>query len=142
MPRCRPAETLDNEWTMSGQCAASQCRRRGNLWHRCTSAPMRRSSRNSMYRSPTRPFVAWRLLALAASLVCAHAAAFDFEDVARRAAALSAQAYKAPPRALPKALQELTYDQYREIRFKPARAIWRAGNLPFELQLFHPGLYY
>lgn len=95
-----------------------------------------------MYRSPTRPFVAWRLLALAASLVCAHAAAFDFEDVARRAAALSAQAYKAPPRALPKALQELTYDQYREIRFKPARAIWRAGNLPFELQLFHPGLYY
>ena len=35
-----------------------------------------------------------------------------------------------------------SYDQYRDIRFKPAKAVWRAANLPFELQLFHPGLYY
>ena len=83
-----------------------------------------------------------RLLALAALLVGAHAAAFDFEDVGRRAAALAAQSYKAPAAALPKALQELTYDQYRDIRFKPAKSIWRSANLPFELQLFHPGLYY
>ncbi len=72
----------------------------------------------------------------------ARAATFDFEDVGRRAAALAAQPYKAPAHALPKALRELTYDQYRDIRFRPSKSIWRAANLPFELQLFHPGLYY
>ncbi|MFO1303363.1 MAG: glucan biosynthesis protein G [Burkholderiales bacterium] len=68
--------------------------------------------------------------------------AFDFEDVAKRAANLASHAYKAPARELPKALKELTYDEYRDIRFKPSRAIWRSQGLPFEVQLFHPGLYY
>ncbi len=90
----------------------------------------------------TSHLVARRLLALAALLVCAQASAFDFEDVGRRAAALAAQSYKAPAAALPKALQDLSYDQYRDIRFKPAKALWRSANLPFEVQLFHPGLYY
>jgi len=39
-------------------------------------------------------------------------------------------------------LQELTYDQYRDIRFKPDRAWWRSSKLPFELTFFHQGLYY
>jgi glucans biosynthesis protein len=84
-------------------------------------------------------------MAIVALLVGAHvgaAAAFGFEDVARRAADLSAKPYKAPAVALPKALQGLSYDQYRDIRFKPAKGVWRTANLPFELQLFHPGLYY
>jgi len=80
--------------------------------------------------------------ALVALLQCAGAVAFDFEDVSRRASALAAKPYKAPSTKLPKALQELTYDQYRDIRFQPAKAIWRNAKLPFELQLFHPGLYY
>ncbi len=80
----------------------------------------------------------------AAVFLCsvAGAAPFDFEDVGRRAATLAAQPYKASARALPKALRELTYDQYRDIRFRPAKSIWRSSGLPFELQLFHPGLYY
>src|SRR5690606_20142066 len=32
-----------------------------------------------------------------------------------------------------------TYDQHRDIRFRPDRARWRAENLPFELMFFHPG---
>jgi len=70
------------------------------------------------------------------------AAAFDFEDVSKRAAALATQAYRAPAPVVPEALKDLTYDQYRDIRFKPARALWRNAGLPFEIQLFHPGLYY
>ena len=80
--------------------------------------------------------------ALVALLQCAGAVAFDFEDVSRRASALAAKPYKAPSTKLPKALQELTYDEYRDIRFQPGKAIWRNAKLPFELQLFHPGLYY
>jgi glucans biosynthesis protein len=70
------------------------------------------------------------------------AQAFDFDDVAKRAAALAAQSYKPPQTVLPKAVKDLSYDEYRDIRFKPARSLWRAANLPFEVQLFHPGLYY
>jgi glucans biosynthesis protein len=83
-----------------------------------------------------------RLLAAVLLALASTAHAFDFESVAKRAAALAAQSYKAPSRKLPKQLKELSYDQYRDIRFKPARALWRAQNLPFEVQLFHPGLYY
>ena len=36
-------------------------------------------------------------------------------------------------------LQALSYDQYRDIRFRPDHALWRAENLPFELMFFHLG---
>jgi len=79
---------------------------------------------------------------LAAALPAGLAAAFDFDDVAQRAALLANQAYRAPAVNLPDQVRKLNYDQYRDIRFKAARAIWRADNLPFEVQLFHPGLFY
>ena len=48
----------------------------------------------------------------------------------------------APPRQiLPRALNRLTYDQYRAIRFRPEEALWH-GEALFEIQLFHPGYQY
>jgi len=72
----------------------------------------------------------------------AQAAPFGFAQVAAKAQALSQQSYQAPADELPTELKELDYDQYRDIRFKQDRSVWRKQNLPFELQLFHPGLYY
>lgn len=72
----------------------------------------------------------------------AHAAPFGFEQVAAKAQTLARQSYQAPADDLPSELKELNYDQYRDIRFKQDRSVWRKQNLPFELQLFHPGLYY
>ena len=72
----------------------------------------------------------------------AGAAAFGFDDVALRAKHLAARSYKKPDSNLPNALRALTYDQYRDIRFKPERAWWRSARLPFELMFFHEGLYY
>ncbi len=95
--------------------------------------------------APGRPLtgvIGRALLALLTLVAATHAAAFGFDDVSRRAAALADKPYKAPAATLPKALQGLNYDQYRDIRFKPDKAIWRSAGLPFELQLFHPGLYY
>jgi periplasmic glucans biosynthesis protein len=78
-----------------------------------------------------------RLWALAlAFLLPALAHAFGFDDVDRRAAQLAAKAYEEPKNDLPKALRELTYDQYRDIRFRNARSLWRAQNLPFEVAFF------
>ena len=82
------------------------------------------------------------LLACAALLGARTSVAFGFEDVARRAKELAASAYKKPEVNLPKSLQELTYDQYRDIRFRPERALWRKAKLPFEVMFFHQGLYY
>jgi len=39
----------------------------------------------------------------------------------------------------PKEIRKLTYDQYRDIRFNPKKAIWRYDHIPFQVQLFHPG---
>ena len=38
-------------------------------------------------------------------------------------------------------MANLTYDQFRDIRYRPERALWRASHLPFELTFFHQGSY-
>ncbi len=79
-------------------------------------------------------------------LACAHvgqaAFAFGFDDVSHSAEQLAAAAYKKPGEVLPKELATLTYDQYRDIRYRPDNAWWREARLPFELAFFHRGLYY
>jgi glucans biosynthesis protein len=67
------------------------------------------------------------------------ARAFGFDDVAARAKELGALPYAAPPQQLPAELRNLDYDAYRDIRFRPDHALWRAEKLPFELMFFHPG---
>ncbi|HEX6997543.1 MAG TPA: glucan biosynthesis protein G [Gammaproteobacteria bacterium] len=79
-------------------------------------------------------------MALAAALLCARAAAaFDFEDVAAMAEDRAEEPYRPPIFALPDDLAALDYDQYRDIRFRPAQALWRAEGLPFEVMFFHVG---
>jgi glucans biosynthesis protein len=83
-------------------------------------------------------------LALAAASLLAgaeRAAAFGIEDVAKRAKRLAGQSYHEPEKQ-PPWLREITYDQWRDIRFRPARALWLDKNLPFTVQFFHPGFFY
>ncbi|HSV78540.1 MAG TPA: glucan biosynthesis protein G [Ramlibacter sp.] len=83
------------------------------------------------------------LLTIAFAMALAvPAQAFNFNDVARRAEALAEKAYEKPDTRLPKELADLGYDQYRDIRFLGSQSLWRKAKLPFELQFFHPGLYY
>ncbi|HEX4510007.1 MAG TPA: glucan biosynthesis protein G, partial [Burkholderiaceae bacterium] len=35
----------------------------------------------------------------------------------------------------------MTYDQARDIRFRPDKALWRDEKLPFEVAFFHPGFF-
>ncbi|MGD9765516.1 MAG: glucan biosynthesis protein [Candidatus Binatia bacterium] len=69
------------------------------------------------------------------------ALAFGLEDVTNRAKDLAKQSYQAPVQA-PEWLREISYDQWRDIRFRPEQALWRNKKLPFQVQFFHPGLYY
>jgi len=69
------------------------------------------------------------------------AAAFAFDDVVKRAQALARKPY-VPPAPVPDLLMKMSYDAWRDIRFRPEKSLWRGAKLPFELQFFHPGLYF
>jgi periplasmic glucans biosynthesis protein len=60
-------------------------------------------------------------------------------DLARN---LASKPFAPPEEKVPDALRDLTYDQYRSIRFLPERAAWRNEKLPFEVQFFHRGFFY
>ena len=75
-------------------------------------------------------------------LFVAEAQAFGLEDVASRAATLAAASYQKGGGALPGDVKGLNYDQHRDIRFRPERALWRNTKLPFEIMFFHPGWVY
>lgn len=83
-------------------------------------------------------------LAVLVALVLTGTAAwaFSLDDVAARAEKLAAAPYQKPSASLPKAIKSLGYDQYRDIRFRPDRALWRNGKLPFELMFYHRGWFY
>ena len=64
---------------------------------------------------------------------------FGFANVHRRAANLATKPYKENGNALPDSLRDMSYDQYRDIRFRPDKALWRDIDLPFEAQFFFRG---
>jgi periplasmic glucans biosynthesis protein len=85
-----------------------------------------------------------RVMALVGALLLAatDAQAFNLDDVAARAAKLASASYQKPSTTVPASIKALTYDQYRDIRFRPERALWRNTKLPFELMFFHPGFFF
>ena len=84
--------------------------------------------------------LAWAALFVASMMtVPGVARAFGFEEVAARAQAEARRPYRAVAPALPAELASLGYDEHRDIRFRPDRALWRREGLPFELMFFHLG---
>ena len=77
------------------------------------------------------------LIVLLGLSTAAHA--FDFEDVAKRAEEQARKPYTALTRKPPAELAALTYDQYRDIRFRPENALWHKEDVPFETMFFHLG---
>jgi periplasmic glucans biosynthesis protein len=95
-----------------------------------------------MTRSGRRIVLGSLALVVALVLTSTDARAFGLDDVAARAEKLAAAAYQKPSAGLPKAIKTLGYDQYRDIRFRPERALWRTSKLPFEIMFFHRGWFY
>jgi glucans biosynthesis protein len=63
-----------------------------------------------------------------------------FESIQSRARDLANKPYVPPNRdALPAWMNELSYDQYRDIRFNSDQALWATEKLPFRAMFFHPG---
>ena len=100
------------------------------------------SSRRRPYASATGRIVLAGLAVLLVAALPGRARAFGLDDVAKRAQELAAGAYQDQKGAVPDWLVNLSYDQWRDIRFRPDDSLWRNRKSSFEVQFFHPGLFY
>ncbi|KQM68680.1 glucan biosynthesis protein [Xylophilus sp. Leaf220] len=67
---------------------------------------------------------------------------FDAAWLQQRARALAARPWKAPVGEVPPAIAGLGYDAYQAIRFKDDHALWADLGLPFQIKLFHLGMFF
>ena len=101
------------------------------------------------------PRAARPVLALCAALLATAASAqtMDLDAITQLAKQRAAQPYSAMNVRLPPELEAMDYDQVRDIRWRPERALWRTptgpsqapsplpAQSPFEAMFFHLGLY-
>ena len=67
---------------------------------------------------------------------------FDANTVRGLAQGLASKPFQAQETALPAFLNDLSYDQYRDLRFNKAQAVWRDSKLPWQIEFFHRGSIY
>lgn len=67
---------------------------------------------------------------------------FNRATVSALARDLARKPFAAPQLPLPPPFDNLNYDQYRDIRFKPEQQVWANTPNPFHLGLFHRGFAY
>lgn len=105
-----------------GRMGLGRSMQQGRLpWHRTLAHGLRR----------------WAVLGAFLSLA-GTALAFDLDDVSRLAAVAASAPYRPAPPA-DAATAALTYDAYRELRFRPERGLWRGKSSTFEVQFFPLG---
>ncbi len=68
--------------------------------------------------------------------------AFDPALVQNLAQQLSTSEFASPSLSLPESFKQLSYDQFRDVRFRTDQAIWRGDKTDFELQLLPMGWLY
>jgi glucans biosynthesis protein len=77
--------------------------------------------------------------AVAQALPPLRAPRFAFEEVIRRAEELASAPFDKTPQHFPDGLGKLDYDAWRDIRFKPERALFVGSGGAFRLETFHLG---
>jgi periplasmic glucans biosynthesis protein len=97
---------------------------------------------SSLVSAPTLlPFIG-RLESFWPAALAKEMTPFSAATVQELARELATKKFVHPRNDLPKVLQDLNYDQYRDIRFKRERAIWAHEGLPFQVELFHRGSFF
>ena len=67
---------------------------------------------------------------------------FSDATVRDAARALASKPFQAQETGLPSYLDNLSYDQYRMLRFDKQHAVWRDTKLPWQVEFFHRGSIY
>ncbi|WP_229680701.1 glucan biosynthesis protein [Marinobacterium zhoushanense] len=78
----------------------------------------------------------------AAAVQFAKTGEFSRDTVQNIARELAKRPFKTVPTPVPESIKNLTYDQYRAIRYRPEKAIWAEDAVPYRMQMFHRGFYY
>lgn len=68
--------------------------------------------------------------------------AFSYDWLKEKARELASEPFVPAPDQLPAWLAGVDWDAYQSIRFRPERALWRELGLPFQVRLFHLGLFF
>lgn len=69
----------------------------------------------------------------------APAPAFSFEALVEQMRQKAGESFDGTVAELPERFAALDYDQYRAIRFRPDKAVWRDAGVSYEMQAFPPG---
>jgi len=67
---------------------------------------------------------------------------FSHDWLVQEATRLAAEDFEPHFGKIPQSLNDLTYDDYRKVWFKPEEAIWMDAATPFRIDLFYPGFIY
>lgn len=67
------------------------------------------------------------------------APAFSFDAMVEQMRQKAREAYQESAAELPERFATLDYDQYRAIRFRPDKSVWRDAGVNYEMQAFPPG---
>src|SRR5262245_18393530 len=78
----------------------------------------------------------------AAAKLTSESTAFNVDWLRSWVRDLAAAPFEPPADPIPSVLTDLSYDHYREIRFRTDHALWRDMGLTFQVQFFHPGFYH
>lgn len=101
-------------------------------------AAVTRLSWMNFHRYPAALGAALFLVALPC-LAAVERASVNHDYVKQIAAEVAREPHEAPREQVTQYFRKLGYDEYRRIRFIPENSLWRAENLPFQVQFFHPG---
>jgi len=66
----------------------------------------------------------------------------SYQKIIKRAQVLSEEPYQEPDNKTPDFLRNISYDQWRDIRFKDENTLWGEDESPFKIRFFHPGFFY
>ncbi len=94
-----------------------------------------------MSANPLLSAVLFFFLIIAFSSAAHSSTSFGYSDVVEKAKQLSEKPFQEPGK-VPEILLKLNYNEWRNIRFRSEKALWRGGKLPFEVQFFHLGFLY
>lgn len=88
-----------------------------------------------------RHLLAGLVLTCVCSLQAVHAAPFSFETVIDKARTLARENHTPPP-VIPRFMRDIGHEAYRNIRFDPARSLWRENDSRFQVQMISAGHVY
>lgn len=69
----------------------------------------------------------------------AEANGFSFESLTARMREAATRDYEPASADVPEQIRNLGYEQYKQVAFRPDRAVWGDTDLPFRIQAFHMG---